>query len=160
VTISKKRAAATHEAGHAIIANALGFELCSVSIVPTGKMRGACEYLRFKSREAIWRDLAVTLAGALAQWRAEGKNPPEKMSDMLELLERVSTIDADNFRNNLRAYCGGELDQGRTFAELFEWTQNLLDLHANNVRVLADILMSNGTVEHDLLRDVLNILAS
>ena len=159
MSISKKRAAATHEAAHAVIADALGVELCRVTIVPNGKMRGACEYLRFKSREAIWRDLSVTLAGALAQWRAEGKKPPEKMSEVLEWLEHVSKIDADNFRNNLRAYCGSDLDLGRTFAELFQWTENLLDLHANNVRVLSDILMSNGTVEHDLLRDVLNILA-
>jgi|HubBroStandDraft_5_1064220.scaffolds.fasta_scaffold408355_2 hypothetical protein len=159
MTITKKRAAANHEAGHAIIANALGFEICRVTILPKGKMRGSCEYLRFKSREAIWRDLAVSLAGAIAQWKAENRNPPEKMRDVLDCLDAVSKVDADNFRNNLQAYCGSDLSKEKSFAEIYQWTEHLLDLHANGVKALSDILMSNGTMEGDALRDVLNILA-
>jgi len=154
---SKKRLAATHEAGHAVVAHSLGFEVESVTIIPNGRMRGACVYHRDRSREHLWRDLAVTLAGAIAQWKVEGKIAPDSMEAVLEQLSHVSKIDADSFRTNLRAYCGSDLNQDRTFAEIYQWTENLLCLHANSVDCLSDILKShsNGTIEGASLTRIL-----
>jgi hypothetical protein len=157
---SKKRLAAVHESAHAVIANCLGFQVESISIIPNGRMRGACVYYRDTSREHLWRDLVVTLSGALAQWKFEKLSPPESMEGVMQWLERVSKIDADHFRNNLRAYCGCDLSQEKAFAEIYQWTEDILDLHANSVECLSDILKShsNGTLEGDDLTQLLERL--
>ena len=80
-----RRYAAYHEAGHAIVAHALGREIVEVSIVPRDRDRG-----RRVSRDALsWRAwtpderwhhaIAVLVAGVMAAGRASTAEIPESV---------------------------------------------------------------------------------
>ncbi len=67
---------AYHEAGHAVIALALGRSIQRVSILPGRKWRGRCEIQKARTRpseDGLEREILISLAGLAAEARHTGQ---------------------------------------------------------------------------------------
>ena len=150
MTSESLRAAASHEAGHAVVGVVLGLELVSLDTKVTGRRLGAAEFVPvgFEFAEPEIQDAyaAMTWAGTLAQERAgfgdEGAGfgrmaddfGAERDSDLAELLAMASKV--------------GEVDQES--AELDRWralSGATLDRYWDAVRMVAARLIEVGHAE-------------
>jgi ATP-dependent Zn protease len=72
----RERATAYHEAGHAVVAMALGRPVRHVTILPDGRFLGLCEFGKsvFRpSEDALERESLIALAGLAAEARYIGE---------------------------------------------------------------------------------------
>lgn len=87
-------ATAYHEAGHAVIALALGRSIQRVSIVPGREWLGRCEFQKGRVRPTedwLEREILIALAGLAAEARHTGQYVWEGAAQDLRTVRRLAT---------------------------------------------------------------------
>lgn len=88
-----REATAYHEAGHAVIALALGRSIQRVSIVPGREWLGRCEFQKGRVRPTedwLEREILIALAGLAAEARHTGQYAWEGAAQDLRTVRRLS----------------------------------------------------------------------
>mgnify|MGYP003385116220 CR=1 FL=1 len=94
MTPMNREATAYHEAGHAVIALALGRSIQRVSIVPGQGWLGRCEFQKGRVRPTedwLEREILIALAGLAAEARHTGQYAWEGAAQDLRAVRRLAT---------------------------------------------------------------------
>ncbi len=87
-------ATAYHEAGHAVIAIALGRAVQRVSVLPKLDTLGRCEFQKGRTRPSedwLEREILISLAGLAAEARHTGQYAWEGAARDLQVVKRLAT---------------------------------------------------------------------
>lgn len=87
-------ATAYHEAGHAVIAMALGRSVQRVSVLPKLDTLGRCEFQKGRTRPSedwLEREILISLAGLAAEARHTGQYAWEGAARDLQVVKRLAT---------------------------------------------------------------------
>ena len=97
----KLRATAYHEAGHAVMALALGRPIQKVTIAPNQNYRGACQIQkgRFKpTKDWLEDEMLILFAGMVAEARVTGQYCPSGAAQDLRGIRRYALMRAGGER--------------------------------------------------------------
>ena len=143
--LSNRRATAWHEAGHAVVALAVGRTIQRVSIVPGnlqggGVRLGACQMKKGRSKpskEVLEDDVLILFAGMVAEARLTGTYCPQGANSDLRMIRRL-----------LQNRGGSERQLDRLERRLLDKTEHLLneDQNIKAVELIVAELLEKETI--------------
>jgi hypothetical protein len=140
ISDSKLAATAYHEAGHAVIALALGRAIDRVTVVPNQRFLGSCQLQKGRvkpTKDWLEDEILILLAGIVAESRFSGKYNPSGAAQDLTNTRRLSLMRA-----------GGESQAVRLERRLLNKTEHLVDETANwlAIEAIAQQLLINHAI--------------
>ncbi len=132
-------ATAYHEAGHAVVALALGRSIQRVTVLPAQTSLGRCEFQKGRTRPSedwLEREILISLAGLAAEARHTGEYAWEGAARDLQTVKRLATQRA------------GERQAERLQRRLLAKVEHLLDQPENwlAVQQIAAELLRSETI--------------
>lgn len=137
---AKRIATAYHEAGHAVIALALGRAIQRVTIVPNQSYLGACQIQKGRvkpSHDWLEDEILILFAGMVAEARITGTYCPQGAAQDLRGVRRLASMRAD-----------GERQVARLERRLLDKAEYLVqdEVHWTAIELVAGELLKHETI--------------